>query len=74
MLIWQSEFFSIGYSIEQIDDLIFWDYLELIKGLSSSREKSNTSDRSKPFASSGKQLTDTQKKMIKRRNQIHGRK
>ena len=72
MLIWQSEFFSMGYSIEQIERLIFWDYLELIKGMSASSEKSRSSGSKGHFASSGKQLTDTQRKMIENRKKLNG--
>jgi len=70
MLEWEAHFFSLGFTLEYINTLIYWDYLELTSGMVSIQNKS--SSKSGKYFASGGELSDTHKQMIKNRKKLHG--
>ena len=70
MLEWEAHFFSLGYRLEYIKSISYWEYLELIKGMVDVQKKS--SGKSGKYFASGGELTDTHRQMIKNRKKLHG--
>lgn len=59
---WKSDFFTMGHKLNEIDGMCYWDYIELINGISDLRQLE--SKGKKGNFSSGSKLTPTHRKMI----------